>query len=170
VRLLNAEVRGYGRLVDAKINLDCKVIAVVGPNESGKTTLLTALAHIDSSEPVGVAERSRAVNIPDGATIVSANFALNEADRDAVAELDLDQPPRTMTASRPAGGGNMELTIQPEPRKERTPLRRAFDLLRAMTGREDLTDTTEIVAALPRSPMDKLNTRTAGLVSRSVAG
>jgi uncharacterized protein YhaN len=39
MRLISARIRGYGRIVDSKINLDAKVIAIVGPNEAGKTTL-----------------------------------------------------------------------------------------------------------------------------------
>lgn len=140
MRLLYAEVRGYGRLVDTKINLDCKVIAVVGPNEAGKTTLLKALAHLESSDAVDVAERSRAINIPDDTVIVSASFALDEADRNAVADLSLDQAPKTITVSRQAGGGVVQIGIQPAPEKARQPLREALDTLRATLGRPDLTD------------------------------
>jgi predicted ATP-dependent endonuclease of OLD family len=60
MRLVSARIKGYGRLVDTKINLDSKVIAVVGPNEAGKTTLLKALAQIDLSEAVPSPLRSRA--------------------------------------------------------------------------------------------------------------
>lgn len=47
MRLIKAEISGFGRLAGAKVNLDNKVIAVVGPNEAGKTTLLKALAYIE---------------------------------------------------------------------------------------------------------------------------
>ena len=41
-------LRGYRRFEDAEINLDAPVVAVVGPNESGKTSLLQALVKLQS--------------------------------------------------------------------------------------------------------------------------
>ena len=38
MRLICADIKGYGRLVDPKINLGSKAIAVVGTNEAEKTT------------------------------------------------------------------------------------------------------------------------------------
>jgi uncharacterized protein YhaN len=37
VRLVKAEISGFGRLAAGKVNLDNKVLAIVGPNEAGKT-------------------------------------------------------------------------------------------------------------------------------------
>lgn len=133
-------VRGYGRLVNTKVNLDSKVIAIVGPNEAGKTTLLKALAHINCSDAVSSAQRSRAADVPDAADIVTAYYALDDADRAALAELHLDETPRTMSASRPAGGGTVRIGIQPVPRKARQPLRPALETLRAALGRGSLSE------------------------------
>jgi len=43
--------------------LDSKVIAIVGPNEAGKTSLLEALAFIDSKEALPIPKRSRAGSV-----------------------------------------------------------------------------------------------------------
>ncbi len=63
MRLISAHVTGYGRLIDTKVNLDSKVIAIVGPNEAGKTSLLEALAFIDSKEALPIPKRSRAGSV-----------------------------------------------------------------------------------------------------------
>ena len=57
MRLISANISNYGRLVDTKINLDSNVIAIVGPNEAGKTTLLNALKYIDDQKELNPKER-----------------------------------------------------------------------------------------------------------------
>ena len=138
MRLLSIEINGYGRLVNVKVNVDSKVIAIVGPNEAGKTTLLKALAHIDSADAVSVAERSRAANIPDAAAIVEARFSLDDADREAVADLNIEDAPKILTAIRPAGGGSIQIGIQPQPRKATEPMRDALAKLRAILAQHDV--------------------------------
>ena len=39
-------LRGFRRFEDAELNVDAPVVALVGPNESGKTSLLDALVHL----------------------------------------------------------------------------------------------------------------------------
>lgn len=130
MRPINAHIRGYGRLVNTSVNLDSKVIAIVGPNEAGKTTLLKALAHVDSDQPVPGAQRSRAAGVDGDTTIVTIKYVLDDADRAAVAESNLDQEPATMTVSRSAEGGNIVVGITPPPRKARATLTRAAQQLR----------------------------------------
>src|SRR5438128_4161860 len=43
LRLTKISMRGYARFADASCNVDGRVIAFVGPNEAGKTSLLKAL-------------------------------------------------------------------------------------------------------------------------------
>lgn len=107
MRLISARIRGYGRLVDAKVNLDSKVIAVVGPNEAGKTTLLKALAHVDTNEAVPIAQRSRAGNVSDEARITTFHYILDDGDRDALADLDLAEQPTSATVARSADGSKL---------------------------------------------------------------
>ncbi|HEX9767142.1 MAG TPA: AAA family ATPase [Nitriliruptorales bacterium] len=48
--LTKAEFSGFGRLADAHVDLDHKVVAIVGPNEAAKSTLLRTVAYIDNGE------------------------------------------------------------------------------------------------------------------------
>lgn len=140
MRLISARIRGFGRFVDAKINVDSKVIAVVGPNEAGKTTLLKALAHIESEEPVALPQRSRAIEVADGLTVVSLEYVLDDEDREALADLDLHEAPQSMTVGRRADGGTVTVGIHPIPMKSVGPLKRASKVLNKAARAKDLDD------------------------------
>jgi len=138
VRLISAEIAGYGRLVQAKVNLDSKVIAVVGPNEAGKTTFLNALAFLNDASALSPIARSRAVAVDGQSSVVKANFVLDDDDRAALGHLDLEQSPLSISASRRADGGNVLIEIRPRPLKARRPLHEALSSLRSEMARPDL--------------------------------
>ncbi len=138
MRLVSARVRGYGRLADVKVNLDSKVIAVVGPNEAGKTTFLDALAYLNSGATLSVIERSRGTVVTDETRVVEAKFALDEGDRSGVVDQDLEEPPRTMHVSRRAAGGSVLVEIEPKPRRAIEPLRKALAVLERTAKRKTL--------------------------------
>jgi energy-coupling factor transporter ATP-binding protein EcfA2 len=126
MRLISARILGYGRLVDASINLDSKVVAIVGPNEAGKTTLLNALAHVSSDSALETIERSRgSKDVTDATQFVEVKFVLDGDDRESVVDLDLDLPVETMTVSRKAGGGAVLVGLTPTPRKSLSALNHA---------------------------------------------
>jgi energy-coupling factor transporter ATP-binding protein EcfA2 len=134
LRLIAAEIKGFGRIADAKINLDGKVIAIVGPNEAGKTTLLKALAHLDTSDELPLWQRSRAIDVPDATVVVSAKYVLDEHDRDAVADLNLELPPESITVGRQASGGAAIVGVSPRPSKNKGTLRAALEDLKRYEG------------------------------------
>jgi ABC-type transport system involved in cytochrome c biogenesis ATPase subunit len=104
-------------LVDTKIKLDQKVIAIVGPNEAGKTTLLRALGYADRGGDMPLSQRSRSAGVPDATPIVSLRYLLSNEDQAAVDDLDLAERPTEVRVSRTAAGGNPEVEILPRPRK-----------------------------------------------------
>jgi|GEM_PF-501892 Predicted ATP-dependent endonuclease of the OLD family len=131
MRLIKAEFKGFGRLADAKVNLDNKVIAIVGPNEAGKTTLLKALAYIDNGRSLSVSERSRGTDVvADGQIVVRVQHLLDDADRELVRDLDLEELPKSLWLSRTAAGGDVIKEVVPTPRKAVAPLRSALAALK----------------------------------------
>ena len=131
MRLAKAEFSGFGRLAEAQINLDHKVVAIVGPNEAGKTTLLRALAYIDNGESLTVAQRSRGVqgDVLDDHVVVRVQYRLSEEDKAALAEFDLDVLPTQLWLSRTAGEGETGRAAVPVPRKNRATLAVALTAL-----------------------------------------
>lgn len=139
MRLVKAEFSGFGRLAQGKVNLDNKVIAIVGPNEAGKTTLLKALAYIDNGMALSVPERSRGASpeIGDNHVVVKVQYILNDDDRAEVSDLNLEEAPKTLWLSRTAGPGATVVRVEPTPRKALAPLRTALKAVsRAATKKE----------------------------------
>jgi ABC-type cobalamin/Fe3+-siderophores transport system ATPase subunit len=136
MRLVKAEFNGFGRLADGKVNLDNKVIAIVGPNEAGKTTLLRALSFIDNGAVLSMPERSRGMNVADEATVVRVQYILDKKDQLHVAEFDLEEPPTSLWLSRVAASTQViARTVEPTPQKAIAPLDEAVKRLRAASTR-----------------------------------
>ncbi|MDQ6527395.1 AAA family ATPase [Nocardioides sp. LHD-245] len=130
MRLISARVRGAGRLLDTTIKLDQKLVAIVGPNEAGKTTLLKALAYVDASDALAPAQRSRAsTSIEDSTPVVSLRYRVSDEVRKDLADLELEEAPTEFFVSRRADGEGPNFTVSPAPRKSEVALKQlAIDL------------------------------------------
>lgn len=149
MRLVKAEISGFGRLATGKVNLDNKVLAIVGPNEAGKTTLLKALAYIDNGATLSVSERSRGLNVPDNHTVVRVQYILDPDDLAAVAEFQLEEQPTSIWLSRTAAGPTAPtVTVVPKPTKAVAPLAAAITALRKLATKK-MYATLDYVAPEP---------------------
>lgn len=94
MRLSTIEFRGYKRLVHAECNVDGKVIAFVGPNESGKSSVLQGLQWLTSQpRQLRIQERNRDAPPESETLVVRARYRLDEADVGVLRELDVDVEP-----------------------------------------------------------------------------
>ncbi len=97
MRLTKIEFHGYKRLASTSCNVDGRLIAVLGPNEAGKSSVLEGLEWLSDfdSGPLPGRLRSRALGpLSDDQPVVTAQFALDDDDRAALADLDTDVEPR----------------------------------------------------------------------------
>lgn len=84
MRLVWLHLRGYRRFEDAKINLDAPVIALIGPNEAGKSSLLKALMDVVRSGEFNERDFTRDAETDD--PVLEATFLLDEVDRRVLRE------------------------------------------------------------------------------------
>lgn len=122
MRLIKAEFYGFGRLAEGVVNLDNKVVAIVGPNEAGKTTLLRGLAYISNGATLSASERSRGASVPDDQVVVRTRYVIDSGDLEALAAFDLEEPPQTFLIARTAGAGDARTGTVPVARKALAPL------------------------------------------------
>lgn len=130
MRLISLHVKEYRRLLDAKVNLAGKIIAIVGPNEAGKTSLLDALACLDSGNAIPPQDICRVNRPVDPQTIyLTAEYILDETDRSALSDLDLEATPVRMTYQRKIGGDVPMIGFRPRPVRRRTDYEAALKAL-----------------------------------------
>ncbi|WP_433955363.1 AAA family ATPase [Janibacter indicus] len=100
MRLTKVELNGYKRMLATSCNLDADVIALVGPNEAGKTTVLEALEWLSSGERLDQRKVNRTVGPGLSGPVVTAVFALETADRDLLTDVETDDHPTSVLYSR----------------------------------------------------------------------
>lgn len=118
MELIAAWIRGFGRLLDTTIKLDQKLIAIVGPNEAGKTTLLDALAFVEQSATLPLSRRSRAqTHYSESEPVVSLHYRLSDPDRESLADFELEDLPVEFRVHRSADDSSPTFEVLPAPRK-----------------------------------------------------
>jgi len=92
MKLFWVEINGYKRFgMKSKLNTQTKVIALVGPNESGKSTLINAINHIKSDKPMKIdgpnRELTRGVTITNDQSIITAGYLLENDDKNKISRF-----------------------------------------------------------------------------------
>jgi len=84
------KLQGYKRLVSTTLNTSGKVVAIVGSNEVGKSSILQALQHLnhDKKKRFQTNELSRGNDSQnDEDVVIEAGFLLDDNDREAISHL-----------------------------------------------------------------------------------
>jgi predicted ATP-dependent endonuclease of OLD family len=84
VDLYSLTLTGFRRFEDAWINLDGKAIAILGPNESGKSSLLKALTLFNDESGVPGPWITRGPTYPAGHVVAHLRFRLSRSERSTI--------------------------------------------------------------------------------------
>jgi len=129
VKLISVDLTGFKRFEQTtKINLDAKLIALVGPNEAGKTSILEALGWFGSAEPIPRSEWTRATTPDADDVAVEALWLLSPEDLEDVDIPQGDEPPRWLIHKKLFGGAR-RVVLSPALKRAKGPRRRAREEL-----------------------------------------
>lgn len=86
MRLVAITLHGYKRFADSTtINVDGPVVAVVGPNEAGKTSLLKGIEHLQGGGRFRPGELTRGRK-PEG-EVIAARFLIDKEDHNLIGDI-----------------------------------------------------------------------------------
>lgn len=173
-------VEGYRRFVKkTSVKLHGSLIAFVGPNEAGKSSLLRAMAHLNHDHPLEADETPRRTN---DEPVLSWQFQLDADDKQAISDIpDADGLERVVITKYADGSRNWEF-VPHAPRRdisERSSPALSFVALSAdpyfesddeVLGLSDLIQTvgevlTSKIDSLPQSQLDSIGSLHDALLS-----
>jgi energy-coupling factor transporter ATP-binding protein EcfA2 len=169
MRLIWVNLHGYRRFAgETRVNVDLPVIAVVGPNEAGKSSLLQALKRLSDDEPFEATgegrELTRSSPVEPDQHVVSAEFLLEVRERDAIRGVREANQARGLQVWK-RGDGVVDGKLVPTPRRDREPRRRAAEVLRRARESRHLAGTTYEDEGETRELADDVDTVLATLDS-----
>lgn len=165
MRLVTAKIRGVGRLVDTTIKLDQKLVAIVGPNEAGKSTLLKALSLVEADHPLPLHERSRGgTPVADTDNVVTLTLVVEDDDREGLADLKLAEGPQQFLVHRRANGERV-FNITPRPRPDDASLLAAANTLKDSVESIAQLDPTDEPDGADPAAAESVQTEAANLLS-----
>ena len=121
MKLFKVDLHGYKRFQqESSMKVDGKLVAIVGPNESGKSSFLQALEHLNEPNAFvtsgGSQETTRNSTIPDNQDVVKATYLLEDADTAALDGIPGGKNARWFTVAKKVAGDTFYCSIIPTPR------------------------------------------------------
>jgi predicted ATP-dependent endonuclease of OLD family len=122
MRLISVELHGFRRFRNkTKMQLDGKLIAIIGSNEAGKSSFLEALQRLNNYNKFiisgGEQELTRGGSYPDNHLVISATFLVDDEDRKAISHLDDTAKIRYFKWEKKVSGGFL-MTATPVPERK----------------------------------------------------
>jgi hypothetical protein len=114
MHLYQLRVIDYRRFVDATINLDGKMVAILGPNESGKSSLLYALPLFNDQSRVPTVQLRRGTDQSDGRIVGELTYRLTEDERGEI-PYELPKSDALWLVVSKRVGGAVDFALYPRP-------------------------------------------------------
>jgi len=178
MRLTKFDIDGYKRFVSAKAFVGRKVVAFVGPNEAGKSSLLEALTLSNNETPIPPETLSRAGGTPgSNAAIVTLTFDLSENERSLLVQsAPIEMAPTQYRLGKRANGSltfeflppaKYHPTIEANARKHWPRLKDALEKDIEAAESDEIGETGEAVAKVDQyfQGSETLDARALDLVS-----
>lgn len=99
------KLNGFKRFEKATLNTSGKVIALLGPNEAGKSSLLEALTRLnDDNQFQADIQLTRNQDFSDDHIVLEAGFLLSDEDRQAISHLYKSESVQWLYIKKPVSG------------------------------------------------------------------
>lgn len=113
MKLIWLRIQGFRRFNNqTTLNLVGKLVALVGQNEAGKTSLLHALEHIGTNREFAPLDLTRNHSLDSDEPVLEAAFALDEEDRAELGELEGGRATRWLQVKK-YRDGHREFNVTP---------------------------------------------------------
>ena len=133
MRVRSIRIQDYKRFAESStLYVTGPLIAVAGPNEAGKTTLLEALGHLSEVRAFSRREFTDRT-IPDWSKVIlSARFGVDEEDREALGDLLEKRTDYTLTVERRAGEDHVRTGLDPKLTRDLRPRQETSSAIRKL--------------------------------------
>lgn len=157
MRLVSAYCKGYRRFLEkADINLDPRLVCIVGPNAAGKSSLLRALAVLTDFSVTDFDPVDRTRSHPNERTDVAARYELDDSDREQLEEIPEARNATHLNLRMSSGSSQRAVYLEPTPVRDRAPrlaLARKLEALRKSVWvrdrtHQEMSDGREVTDAL----------------------
>ncbi len=160
MELIDIRIHGFRRFRDrTTMNVANKLVAVVGPNEAGKSSFLKALVRLNDKEPFEQSgptiEISRGLELNGNHYVVEAVYLLESADSLAIAHIEGFKSCKRLTVFK-AKSGSRSYKIEPRPMRSltlrkgiATKLSKFLPLVLAEVESEEIVTEIDLVKEIP---------------------
>jgi predicted ATP-dependent endonuclease of OLD family len=148
MRLVKLTLAGYRRFEKADVHFDSDVLAFIGPNEAGKSTLFSALASLDTSKPIPRADWTRGLEPTPvlEQVCLEAHYLLDKGEMERAASLGSQVAPRWYTWSKKFNGEFIH-GLEPRPERDRRPREAVVASIEKTLGSKQLRKTLQRVSS-----------------------
>ncbi len=143
--LLKLELKGFRRFESASIDLLGRLVAIVGPNEAGKSSLLDALTRLNTDEPLLESDLTRAARPGDDAVVLTVTFALDSTDKAVVGHIGEASGAKRFVVTK-LRSGRRRGRIEPRVVRKREPRVAASRLLAKIADSRWAAERPELIA------------------------